>query len=178
MLTLSEFGVLFEQLNKWYDNGFLSWFFELGMNYSDKEYWWPSYRQKRPVSHEGIDFFWYVDGHGQKRPLGQAKVPCPCDGKVLALCEDFLGQSVFILNADPAGKVDLFAVAHIIPSVRIGQRVKCGDLVGVIAPGQGRVPGHLHVSALYGDWHDLPRQLTWPALNKQKGLHFVNPFEE
>ncbi|MEN8256645.1 MAG: hypothetical protein ABFS09_02165 [Thermodesulfobacteriota bacterium] len=176
MLTISKFLALFASLNKWQSNDFRSWIFEAGMNYGDQEFWWPSQRQKRPASHEGIDFFCYEDAHGGKRFLDQAKVPCPSDGQVVAVCKDFLGETVFVATADQTDPIDLFVFAHLVPRIELGQAVRGADAVGVIAPGSDKVPGHLHVSALQGDWHDLPRDLSWPALNAQKKLQFVYPF--
>jgi hypothetical protein len=178
MISLAEFGSLFSALNNRKEHLFRSWHFEPGMGYNDWQLWWTSPRGKRPRPHEGIDFFCYEDQLGRLHNLGTSLVPAPCDGTVVALCADFLGQSFFLLPDLPADQESLYVLAHISPHVGLGQRVRQGDAVGSVAAALGVIPPHLHVSFLLGRWGELPVELSWPALHGQRQLRFVRPFLE
>ncbi|MDR9502311.1 MAG: M23 family metallopeptidase [Desulfurivibrionaceae bacterium] len=178
MISLASFGSLFSALNNRKEHLFRSWLFEPGMGYHDWQFWWPSPRGKRPRPHEGIDFFCYKDQLGRLHNLDTSLVPAPCGGTVVALCGDFLGQSVFLLPEQPGDRDGLYVLAHISPHVGPGERVQQGDVVGSVAAARGVIPPHLHVSFLQGRWGDLPVELSWPALIKQRQLRFVRPFLE
>ncbi len=176
MVNIAEFGRLFGQVNGEKGQNFRSWNFKPGMEYGDPLFWWSTTGKKRPRPHEGIDFFCYEDGQGKKYELTRCLVPTPCDAKVIALCPDFLGISVFLLAKQEWGQADIVVLAHICSHVEKGQILKKGDVVGEVPPVRQGVPAHLHVSFLQGDWHDLPLKLSWPALLSQYKLRFVRPF--
>lgn len=148
------------------------------MAFNDLECWWPTFQKKRPQPHEGIDFFCYEDSLGKVHYLTQHLVPAPCHGRVVALCPDFLGRSVFLQAEKQDGKSGMYVLAHISPHVHVGQILNEGDGVGEVAAVKGDVPAHLHVSFLQGDWRDLPEKLSWSAILAQKKLRFVRPFSE
>lgn len=178
MVSIGEFGNLFPAVNNKDKSGFRSWLFQPGMGYGDSDFWWSTLRQKRPADHEGIDFFCYEDNRGRIRSLSGCLVPAPCGGQVIAVCRDFLGQSVFLLADQVMGYKGIFVLAHITPHVHVGQRLKQGNVVGRVAETQGEAPSHLHVSFVQGDHRDLPAKLSWPTLLDQQKLRFLRPFSE
>lgn len=176
MKGIDGFGVLFAGTNTQDGHPFRRWLFQPGMGYGEWEFWWPAPGQKRPRAHEGIDFFCYEDGRDRIHSVAQSLVPMPSRAVVIALCTDFLGQSVFLLPDQLAPKRGILVLAHMAPCVQVGQRLQQGDIVGRVAATSGEVPAHLHVSFLEGDWRDLPAKLSWPALLGQQKLRFVRPF--
>lgn len=175
-MSRDEFGSLFAARNNNDGHLFKSWIFEPGMAYGDLNFWWPTHVQKRPRAHEGIDFFCYEDGEGKRHFLTRSLLPAPCSGRVVALCPDFLGHSVFVRPENMADQRRVVVFAHIVSHVKVGQRVELGDIVGTVGAAKGEVPGHLHVSSLVGDMADLPVKLSWPALLGQSKLQFCCPF--
>ncbi len=148
------------------------------MGYGDLEFWWSGLPKKRPRVHEGIDFFCYEDRRGRIHSLARILVPAPCGGEVVALCPDFLGQSLFLRVDQPNSHRTIVVLSHLASHVEVGQRVEQGEVVGRIVETQGAVPGHLHVSFLRGDDQDLPAKLSWPALLGQQRLRFIRPFSK
>jgi murein DD-endopeptidase MepM/ murein hydrolase activator NlpD len=175
MMKLNEFGVLCSAVNK---HSFREWIFQPGMAFGDSIFWWETQQKKRPRSHEGIDFFCYEDSDGRSHYLDQSLVPAPCAGRVVALCEDFLGQSVFVTNDQENGSASIYVLAHINAHVQVGQKLKQGDVVGQVGSAQGQVPAHLHVSLILGNWRYVPVPLSWKDLIAQQKLQFSQPFFE
>lgn len=176
MVTIVDFGNLFPVVNNSDEHSFRRWLFQSGMGYGDLEFWWSGLPKKRPRAHEGIDFFCYEDSRGRIHSLAQILVPAPCAGEVVAVCPDFLGQSLFLRVDHPKSHRCIVVLAHIASHLHVGQRVEQGDVAGRVVGTPGEVPPHLHVSLLLGDERDLPAKLSWPALLDQQRLRFVRPF--
>jgi hypothetical protein len=175
MMGSARFGALVAGLAAGAPHTFRRWRLKPGMAFGADHFWWPAAGKKRPRPHEGIDFFCYEDTRKRVHYLAGGLVPCPCHGEVVGLCPDFLGHSVFVRAAGPCGP-GIYVLAHVAPSVDLGQIVAPGQGVGTVAAGTGRVPGHLHVSLLGGGPGDLPAQLSWPALLAQEKLQWQRPF--
>lgn len=176
MLGMQQFGLLVGRINQGPGADFGCWLFESGMAFGDMVSWWQPAQARRPTAHEGVDFFRYVDQSGRRHYMADCLVPAPCRCRVVAVCDDFLGRSLFLVPNRPAAERHLFVFGHLKPLVEIGRQVRTGDVVGRVTTPQGRVPGHLHVSCLQGDWRHLPQQLSWPDLLAEPGLRFVRPF--
>ena len=156
--------------------GFRQWLFNDGMLFGDVLCWWSESLKNRSTPHEGIDLFSYqglsVQGNLSHIMVGD-NVPALIGGQVVAICHDFLGQSVFIA-VEPT---IILVMAHLEISVYIGSVVQFGTVVGQISPGNKVVPGHLHVSILEVKDVEtlLSPALSWPYLLANKECNFVNP---
>ncbi|PLX49007.1 MAG: hypothetical protein C0613_08995 [Desulfobulbaceae bacterium] len=173
---MQQFGLLVSRINQGDGGDFGRWLFEPGMAFGDMVSWWRPAPARRAVAHEGVDFYRYEDRYGRHQYMADRLVPAPCRCRIVAVCDDFLGRSLFLVPQQPVAEGQIFVFGHITPLVEIGRQVQAGDVVGRVTTPQGRVPGHLHVSCLQGDWRHLPQQLSWPTLLAEPGLRFVRPF--
>lgn len=148
-----------------------------GMLFGDDYTWWAG-RERRPVSHEGVDFRSFVDRGGKTVSLAEDMlVPAAEDGKVLQIFTDFLAQSVLIAHGQCCADKQLHSIyAHINVEDNLcpGESLAAGKIIGTIAAGSLQVPSHLHLSYLW-----LPRSFqgsfVWESAMKIPGINFVDP---
>ena len=90
--------------------------------------WWGDFLH-RPSAHEGVDITYYRDlKTGRIHHFSDAiKVPAMADGTVLAICHDFLGQTIVSELPEKGTALTrvVFAYAHIVPEkgIRPGDRI-------------------------------------------------------
>ncbi|MCK9296822.1 MAG: M23 family metallopeptidase [Desulfobulbaceae bacterium] len=176
MLTIDRYAALLARLNVKSGKAIKNIILLPGMDFLDRGKWWVG-GEWRCRPHEGVDVVCWADDAGEKHFLGEGiKVPCLLAGEILAICDDFLGQSVFV-RGDGGSLGDIVAVhAHILTKVRLGDRVVAGEEIGMIAPGNGPVPAHLHLSLLRFS-PALPwAGIGWKHLNACDRSLFLNPF--
>ena len=139
-----------------------AWLFYPGMLFGSREKWWPD-TGSRPTAHEGLDICYFTDGLGRDRQFDPAvKVPVMAAGTVIAVCDDFLGRSVFLEHLS-GGMISVYA--HIIPLKTIGpgSGISEGGVIGRVADTTGRknrMPAHLHVTVM-----KIPEGLPGEQLN-------------
>lgn len=176
MLTLAQYTVLLARLNEKSMEGIKKITLLPGMNFMDREKWWCR-GEMRSRSHEGVDLVCWEDDAGERYFFGQGiKVPCLISGEIVAICDDFLGKSVFVRGESRTLGGIVAVYAHILPEARPGDHVARGEEIGVIAPAEGPVPAHLHLSLLrftpVFSWTDV----DWKYLNKCDCGLFLEPF--
>ncbi len=143
-----------------------------GMGLGDDAVWWDSSWDKRPVPHEGIDLVRFKTSSGVVSVFRGFRIISPVSGTVVGISPDFLDKTVWL---NPDGRPDVVVVlAHLAPQVTLGQRLVCGDAVGLIDYKVRGVPLHLHVSMLTGAWRSIP-VLDWRGVHAQQVAHFVQP---
>jgi hypothetical protein len=159
-----------------------TWRFYPGMTYGSREKWWPD-TGARPTPHEGIDICYYTDKSGRERQFGPStRVPAMTTGTVIALCDDFLGRSVFLEHYSDNQERLISIYAHIVPHQRIfpGLKVAAGEEIGTVADTVGRknrMPAHLHITimkrppAAYSGVH-----LDWEYICNAGRVCLVDPF--
>lgn len=176
VLTIDQYAQLLARLNEKNMHGVKKIVFLAGMDFGDREKWWTrSGRRRRP--HEGVDVVCGEDSAGERHFLGEGvKVPSLTSGEIVAICDDFLGQSVLVRGASRSRGSIVAVHAHILPKGRRGDLVEAGEEIGVIAPTEGPVPAHLHLSLL-GFNPALPwADIDWQYLNKCDWDLFLDPF--
>lgn len=151
-----------------------------GMEYDSKHKWWPDHGV-RPTCHEGIDICYY----GQREKVtGQLSLstllPVIEAGKVIAICSDFLGQSVFVEHKREKNCRFVSAYAHIIPqdAICIGHDLAEGGVVGTIADTAGRknrMPAHLHLTLMRAPLTVSPELYDWNLLCERECVELLNP---
>ncbi|MBI5559483.1 MAG: hypothetical protein HY885_17815 [Deltaproteobacteria bacterium] len=147
-----------------------------GMAFGDREKWWAP-GETRSSPHEGVDLYCYRAADGKDHFLRAGmKVPHLISGKVIAICRDFLGNSVFVMGADGLFGSLLAVYGHIAARDICGDMVYKGDEAGVIASSTGAVPSHLHLSLLKIPAEFSVENLDWKYLNKCHGNLYLNPF--
>lgn len=176
MLTIDQYAALLACLNEENANGVTKITLLPGMDFGDREKWWTR-GGKRCRAHEGVDVVCGEDGAGERHFLGEGiKVPCLTSGEIIAICDDFLGQSVWVRGKSRSLGSIVAVHAHILPKGRLGDHVGRGAEIGMIAPAEGEVPAHLHLSLLRFNpalpWADI----DWHYLNKCDWDLFLDPF--
>lgn len=134
-------------------NGFDSWLFCPGMLFNSPQKWWGDHG-RRDFPHEGIDLCLYRDRTKRTLRLDEkSRIPVMHAGVVKAIFTDYLGKAVIIEHELPESENGRFlsVYAHTAPraDVKIGARVKEGDIIGNIAGtgnSKARIIPHLHLS--------------------------------
>ena len=176
VLTIDQYAALLSCLNEKSAKGIKKITLLPGMDFRDREKWW-NRGEKRCRPHEGVDIVCCEDDAGKRHFLREGiKVPCLTSGEIVSICDDFLGKSVFV-RGESRSRGSIVAVhAHILPKVRRGDLVVTGEEIGMIAPTNGSVPAHLHLSLFRFSpavpWADI----DWNYLNKCDWDLFLNPF--
>lgn len=156
-------------------NDFLNWSFLSGMGFGDFQKWWEDGLRMRP--HEGVDISQYNDIHGTCHVLGeQTKVPFFLSGKVVAICDDFLGKTVFVHGLCRKYGEVVAGHAHIIPAVLPGMNIMAGEVAGQFAPPNSKVPAHFHLSLIRFPPGCRLKDLDWNFLNNCEQELFLEPF--
>ncbi|MCX5877226.1 MAG: M23 family metallopeptidase [Deltaproteobacteria bacterium] len=166
-------------LNHLADEG-TGWMFLPGMLFEDTQAWWKNGPRQSP--HEGIDLLFLADQSGQQQELPpQALVPPVWDGEVVAVFEDFLGNTVVVRHPVMDGQgwrlVSLYG--HVRPLVGCGEQVTAGEPLSEVACGKARGSSapqdHLHLSLgwLAPGWS--PTDLSWPTLWANLGIRLIDP---
>lgn len=148
------------------------WVFKGGMSFTDSAVWWPSDWLARPVPHEGLDLVHFQTDRGLQMVEAGFMVVAPVSGVVVEICHDYLAKTVWLSADHDSGK--LVVLCHIKPKVVVGQRLCCGDPVGVVDYPPCTVPLHLHLSVLTGDWQSI-ETLSWDTVHRQSHARFTDP---
>ncbi len=175
VLDAKRFAKALFELNGRKNFQFRNWLFLPGMGFGDKQKWW-SGGEERLQSHEGVDICRYEDTCGNQCLLKKdTKVPLLMSGRIVAICDDFLGKSVFVKGSAKQGRW-IAVHAHITTELLCGDFVEEGDAAGQIASGRSVIPAHFHLSLIKYDSFKLPDKLDWHFLNTSDQGIFVDPF--
>ncbi len=153
-----------------------------GMEFMSKVKWWPD-SGVRPTLHEGVDFCYYQKESGEEFVFTpEIQVPVMAEGKIAAVCKDYLGQTVFVdhLHDSPLRFLSLYA--HMDPryDLQAGLRVQAGDIIGTIAETTGRknrMPSHLHLSLMQVGKEVAPASFTWDMICNSQRSSLLDPLQ-
>ena len=141
-----------------------------GMEFGSREKWWPD-SGLRPTRHEGIDLCYYEVETGKECAFSpKTLVPVMASGRIVAICRDFLGYSLF-LDHEYEQRLRFCSIyAHIIPFdlLAVGKRLSAGQTIGTVADTTGRknrMPAHLHLSLMRVDKHIAPENFDWNLMH-------------
>jgi murein DD-endopeptidase MepM/ murein hydrolase activator NlpD len=176
--TRSLFCQQLASLNGLEEKGFAYWVLHPGMLFGSSLKWWKP-GGPRPSPHEGLDLCLYATGQGSTAFLtAGVTVPAPVAGTVLGVIGDFLGSSVVIQARD--GLVFILAHLHVFAGIQSEAQVQAGEPVGGIADPNVR-PAHLlphvHLSVGHPDPDFDPGLLSWPDINRRRGLRLFDPLQ-
>jgi len=144
-----RYGHFLEQVNPSI-SGVEKYYLYPGMEFQSEVKWWPD-SGVRPTLHEGIDFCYYLRSSGGEFVFTpEIRVPVMAEGEIVAICDDYLGQTVFLDHLHDSSLRFLSIYAHMIPhsGLQAGQRVQAGEVIGEIADTTGRknrMPVQLHL---------------------------------
>jgi murein DD-endopeptidase MepM/ murein hydrolase activator NlpD len=165
-------------------NGFECWLFCAGMQFGSLDKWWGDHG-RRDFPHEGIDLCLYKDRFEQPLRMDeQTRIPVVDDGTVMAVFKDFLGKAV-IIQHDHTGIEDegfLSIYAHTEPrnNIRIGAKVKEGEIIATIADTRGsksRIIPHLHFSIGLPSPAISYELFAWNTIRESDMVTLLDPLE-
>ncbi|MEE4239862.1 MAG: peptidoglycan DD-metalloendopeptidase family protein [Desulfopila sp.] len=153
-----------------------------GMEFGSREKWWPD-SGMRPTAHEGIDICYYRDAAGEERTLPlTSNLTVMASGRVVAICRDFLGYSLFLDHEYEDELRFLSVYAHIAPhnSIAAGQYLHPGDSIGSIADTTGRknrMVAHLHVTLMQVERFVSAEKYDWDLINRSPYSRLIDPLQ-
>ncbi len=157
------------------------WVFEPGMEFLSDWKWWGDmgHRGKR---HNGLDIFYYETAAGGLKTIGEnAKIPIIYPGRIVKSIEDFLGYTLFAAHDIFDGDRRLFTLyGHIleVPDIAVGEYIDEGTIIATLPPAKsGRVPSHLHISAVLISADMAVESLSWKMLDELTCASFIDPKE-
>ena len=154
-----------------------AWLFYPGMLFGSRDKWWPD-TGSRPTAHEGLDICYFIDGLGKDRQFDPGiNVPVMAAGTVIAVCNDFLGRSVFVAHHTD-GLISVYA--HIVPikTLSPGYTLSEGEVLGRVVDTTGRknrMPAHLHVTIMKVPVGLPGEQLNWNFICRSGRVTLFDP---
>ncbi len=157
------------------DHGFQEWVFHPAMLFGARSKWWGD-QGKRDRPHEGLDLCLYRTKEGNILRLDEkTKVPVIFAGEIVKVCDDFLGESIFVSHHtfDKQGRRLHTLYGHIKPYSRMrpGMLLQEGDIIGTIAGTRkrnGAVPCHAHISVAWIPDSVPVQELDWKSVGDPK----------
>jgi murein DD-endopeptidase MepM/ murein hydrolase activator NlpD len=166
-----------EECNEFGAGDVQAWLFYPGMLFGSLDKWWPD-TGSRPTAHEGLDICYFTDGLGRDLQFDSStNVPVMAAGTVIAVCDDFLGRSVFV-EYHPDRLISVYA--HIIPkkTLRPGDKLSEGEVIGRVADTTGRknrMPAHLHITIMKIPVGLPGEQLNWNFICRSGRVTLFDP---
>ncbi len=163
-------------------DGVQCYYLYAGMEFGSRRKWWPD-SGLRPTAHEGIDICYYCDAAGAEKALSvETNVPVMAPGRVVAVCRDYLGHSVFLDHEYENELRFLSVYAHIVPhrDIIAGRRLQASDVVGSIADTTGRknrMAAHLHVTLMEVERSVPPEMYDWDLINRSMRSQLLDPLK-
>ena len=157
------------------------WVFEPGMEFLSDSKWWGD-RGHRGKRHNGLDLLFYETSGGELKTIGEdTKIPIIYPGRIVKRVEDFLGYTLFAAHDIFDGDCRLFTLyGHVLqgPDIAGGKYMDEGTPIATLPRAKsGRVPSHLHISAVLMP-KDMPvENLSWKILDELTTASFVDPQE-
>jgi hypothetical protein len=153
-----------------------------GMEFKSIEKWWPD-SGVRPTPHEGVDFCYYRKRSGEEFFFTpEIRIPAMTEGVIVAVCQDYLGQTVFLDHRYDSPLRFLSMYAHMVPRTDLqpGQRIRAGEVLGTVADTTGRknrMPAHLHLSLIQVDKKVAPDEFSWDLICNSERDSLLDPLQ-
>jgi murein DD-endopeptidase MepM/ murein hydrolase activator NlpD len=160
----------------------VQWLFHTGMLYGTYDKWWADFGI-RITEHEGIDITFYKPIDQRIKSLSpRTVVPACLEGKVLNICDDFLGQSLIVEHPDSGHYSDYTIVvvySHIdlCRGLKVGDRIKETDPIGRISKTDKNpaLPPHLHLSCIEVPGHVKADKMNWHLFSDATMVQTIHP---
>ncbi len=157
------------------------WVFEAGMEFLSDLKWWGD-KGHRGRQHNGLDMLYYETAGSELKTIGEnTRIPIIYPGMIIKRVNDFLGYTLFAAHEIFDGDCRLFTLyGHVIavPDIDEGEYMDEGMIIATLPPSKsGKVPSHLHISAVFIP-KDMPvENLSWKMLDELTSASFVDPQE-
>ncbi len=170
------------QLNRLGNKSPIQWYFYTGMLFSSWDKWWGDYGT-RATMHEGMDITYYRIDEGKLDNFTEATIiPSFEDGKVLNICDDFLGKTLIIEHPDsdrPSDNTIVYTYAHIVPDkmLKTGDFVQKGYPIATVCNTNRnpKLPPHLHFSCFEISSKIPIQSLSWKLFSKAEENQCIHP---
>jgi murein DD-endopeptidase MepM/ murein hydrolase activator NlpD len=162
--------------------GFQEWIFHPGMLLGVHSKWWGK-PEKRDRLHEGLDLCAYRTEQGAIHYLNeQTKIPVMFKGRVVNVCDDFLGESMFVRHdaCNSNGRRLYTIYGHIKPhhSIQPGNSLDEGDIIGTLTRTGAvdrAIPYHLHISVAWILETLHSENLDWQIMGDPAAVVLLDP---
>ena len=151
-----------------------------GMEFGSEIKWWPD-KGVRVTPHEGVDICYYINSTGEEcRVTPEFRVPVMAAGRIVSICKDYLGETVFLEHQYDQLSRFLSIYAHITPrsDLKIGDKVCAGDVIGTVADTAGkknRIPAHLHISLMTVARTVPAEKFNWDMISYPEDAKLIDP---
>lgn len=159
----------------------IDWLFYTGMLFNSRDKWWGDFKF-RATAHEGIDISFYRTQAGEIKCFDNSiKVPAMDDGKIVNICDDFLGQTLVVKHKAPAysDRQIFFIYAHIIPEkqLKTDRIIKKKEVIAKVCDTNRNrlLTPHLHFSCIETQLDIQPEELNWKLFSKNRDINLIHP---
>ncbi len=163
--------------------GFKHWLFYPGMLFGAEQLWWGT-GARRPTPHEGVDFCLYQDTEARVHELSvTTRVPAVCEGTIVRIAPDFLGQSVYLKHSllNDEGQQFYTIYGHTQPDamLQLGKHLEAEETFACIAPvsTRSKVLPHLHLTCAWISTTYPPECLSWANLASAPEITLLDPLD-
>lgn len=190
MIKFSRFLEKISHLNGLGKGASIQWCFYPGMLFSSWDKWWDDFGTRSTI-HEGIDITYYETQDGNQHQFTKTtQIPALDSGKILNICNDFLGQTLVIEHPESGvstketektkGKIIIYAYAHINPNklLKIGGFIQKDDPIATVCSTvkNPKLPPHLHLSCFEVPSEIPCNALNWDLFSKIEKVHSIHPW--
>ncbi len=181
MAVFFDYLTAVAQANRLGNGRRLEWLFHCGMLFAGKDKWWGDFGLRSTV-HEGIDITYF-----RARPddlqwfHAGIRIPAMEDGRVINICNDFLGRTLVIepLGAESFKSRIVHAYAHILPEghIRPGRLIQRHEIIAGVCDTRKNpaLLPHLHFSCFELDRRHSPETLNWSLFTTHPDVNRIHP---
>jgi len=180
-ISLSSFNRHINAINQLHPE-LACWNFRDGMSFADKSKWWGE-GGERPTPHEGLDLIFFEDIYGACRQVDLGMLFPPLfAGEVVAVFDDFLGESILLRHRDIIEKgATLYTIyGHTRPLAGVvpGRFIEDGTPMARVSQvdDTSTVAAHLHLSLcsiLPGHEDDA---CDWRTISGSRHITLLDPY--
>jgi hypothetical protein len=181
MKSFAEYLKTIVQINSLETGQAVECLFHSGMLFLSRDKWWGDFRF-RSTAHEGIDICFFRSAKGKIQCFDpEIQVPALEDGRIINICNDFLGQTLVVERQEIklAYSRVLIAYAHIQPAenIRINDNIKNNRIIAKLCDTvkNPQLPPHLHLSCFEVPKTVKPDELNWTFFSRSIHASLINP---
>jgi len=181
MNRFSNYLKTISRVNNLENGSKVQWLFHCGMLFSSMDKWWGDFKF-RNCAHEGIDVTYFRTDPGEIQCFGPSvKIPAMDDGKILNICDDYLGQTLVVEHHHSMhfNRRIIWVYAHITPEKGLRQTdsIQKDDIIARVCDTHKnpQLPPHLHFSCFEVDPLVQHHHLTWDLFSKKDDVNLIHP---
>jgi hypothetical protein len=166
------------------EGGFKEWIFSPGMLFNAPNKWWGD-QGRRDKPHEGLDLCLYRDRRDRVLRIDtKTRIPVMYDGEVVAIVNDFLGESVILEHGfshrDERNFCSIYGHTNPHEGLHVGRIVKEGEVIAALADSgnlEAKMFPHLHISLGWTSKSISYDQVDWETIGAKDILTLLDPLD-